>query len=432
MPSSANWRYVTYGDGKFVAVTYYSSRAAYSTNGISWTASTLPSSANWSSVTYGNGKFVAVASGPSTTAAYWSGTVASLYTITNSAIKINSAVIMYLENAHAVSSYNKENGSITVSMASAPITAIPYTLQIIETSTEGAFEIVNDYVTPEQVQSNWTESSITSKAFIQNKPTVDQAYNSSSSNAQSGTAVAEALRDSVAPVDLPATSKYVTGTIEISDWEAIAGSNEYSYTIVTSDIIGLNYLKVLRLSYKGTIYIYSTADNGRITLHLAATPTAAITYTLQIVETSEQGTVILINTARDVAGAYRRSIYSLAEAYRAHLTNTIDPRKTYIVKWAGASGVTDEKQFNYSTMVNISAATVNGYEGYQLIGAFFDIGNPNSPTTSYMRRVRCEYWYDTTVGASYHYLSAKKEDYKFSDGSLSFVDLYIYDVIEIG
>jgi hypothetical protein len=53
MPSSEAWRSVTYGDGAFVAVAYYSDEAAYSTDGITWTASTLPSSADWRSVTYG-------------------------------------------------------------------------------------------------------------------------------------------------------------------------------------------------------------------------------------------------------------------------------------------------------------------------------------------------------------------------------------------
>ena len=60
-PSSTNWKSVTYGNGKFVAVTGSSSKAAYSTNGINWISASLPSSAYWKSVTYGNGKFVAVA-----------------------------------------------------------------------------------------------------------------------------------------------------------------------------------------------------------------------------------------------------------------------------------------------------------------------------------------------------------------------------------
>ena len=61
LPSNADWRSVTYGNGKFVAVAYGSTKATYSTDGITWTAATMPSSAGWQSVTYGNGKFVAVA-----------------------------------------------------------------------------------------------------------------------------------------------------------------------------------------------------------------------------------------------------------------------------------------------------------------------------------------------------------------------------------
>ena len=69
MPSSSNWSSVTYGNGRFVAVGNGSNTAAYSTDGITWTAVTMPSSGHWISATYGNGRFVAVAS-RDTTAAY--------------------------------------------------------------------------------------------------------------------------------------------------------------------------------------------------------------------------------------------------------------------------------------------------------------------------------------------------------------------------
>ena len=52
MPSSANWASVTYGDGKFV-VAAGSNAAAYSTDGITWTASTLPNIGYWRSITAG-------------------------------------------------------------------------------------------------------------------------------------------------------------------------------------------------------------------------------------------------------------------------------------------------------------------------------------------------------------------------------------------
>ena len=61
MPISSIWRSITYGNGKFV-VMGASSNAAYSEDGITWTATTMPSSTDWESVAYGNGKFVVVAS----------------------------------------------------------------------------------------------------------------------------------------------------------------------------------------------------------------------------------------------------------------------------------------------------------------------------------------------------------------------------------
>jgi hypothetical protein len=50
MPSSAYWYGVAYGDGKFVAVAYNSSKAAYSPDGINWIETTLPNSGRWYSV----------------------------------------------------------------------------------------------------------------------------------------------------------------------------------------------------------------------------------------------------------------------------------------------------------------------------------------------------------------------------------------------
>ena len=56
------WKTVTYGDGKFVAISQ-STEVMWSTDAVNWTSATATESANWSSVTYGNGRFVAVANG---------------------------------------------------------------------------------------------------------------------------------------------------------------------------------------------------------------------------------------------------------------------------------------------------------------------------------------------------------------------------------
>ena len=68
------------------------------------------------------------------------------YTISNSAIKTNSTVSMYLNSADEVRTYSKTDGSVVVEMDAVPTVAIHYTLQVVETSAEGAFEIINSYV----------------------------------------------------------------------------------------------------------------------------------------------------------------------------------------------------------------------------------------------------------------------------------------------
>jgi hypothetical protein len=61
IPVITEWRSVTYGNGKYVAVGSTTDKAAISTDGITWTTSNLPVSAAWRSITYNNGVFVAIA-----------------------------------------------------------------------------------------------------------------------------------------------------------------------------------------------------------------------------------------------------------------------------------------------------------------------------------------------------------------------------------
>lgn len=58
MPANKNWRSVSYGNNKFVAVSY-SDKFAYSSDGNNWSATTITSSQNWHNVLYGNNKFLA-------------------------------------------------------------------------------------------------------------------------------------------------------------------------------------------------------------------------------------------------------------------------------------------------------------------------------------------------------------------------------------
>ena len=54
LPASISWQSVTYGNSTFVAVAYGSATAASSTDGITWTARTLPSSGQWITATAGS------------------------------------------------------------------------------------------------------------------------------------------------------------------------------------------------------------------------------------------------------------------------------------------------------------------------------------------------------------------------------------------
>ena len=58
--NDASWSTICFGDGKFVVVSDSGSKAAYSSDGINWTETTMIEGENWVKSCYGNGKFVAI------------------------------------------------------------------------------------------------------------------------------------------------------------------------------------------------------------------------------------------------------------------------------------------------------------------------------------------------------------------------------------
>ena len=81
-------------------------------------------------------------------------------TISDSAIKVNSAVTMYTNTSEKIAVGGKTNGNVTLIAPSIPTTDIPYSLEIVGTDTEGLFELINGYV-PEipSVSSNYDDFS---------------------------------------------------------------------------------------------------------------------------------------------------------------------------------------------------------------------------------------------------------------------------------
>ena len=67
-------------------------------------------------------------------------------TISDSAIKVNSAVTMYTNTSEKIAVGEKTNGNVTLIAPSIPETAISYSLEIVGTDTEGLFELVNGYI----------------------------------------------------------------------------------------------------------------------------------------------------------------------------------------------------------------------------------------------------------------------------------------------
>ena len=88
-------------------------------------------------------------------------------TISDSAIKVNSAVTMYTNTSEKIAAGKKTDGSVTLTADVAPELSISYSLEIVGTDTEGLFEIVNGYV-PEvsSASSNYDE--------LENVPVINQ------------------------------------------------------------------------------------------------------------------------------------------------------------------------------------------------------------------------------------------------------------------
>lgn len=64
--------------------------------------------------------------------------------ISNSAIKVNSAVTMYIDYNGKIKAGEKTDGSLTVSVIEAPTIDIPYAIEIVDTDVEGLFEVINN------------------------------------------------------------------------------------------------------------------------------------------------------------------------------------------------------------------------------------------------------------------------------------------------
>ena len=92
--------------------------------------------------------------------------------ISNSAIKVNSAVTMYIDYNGKIKAAGKADGSLTLSASATPTVEIPYAIEITDTNTEGLFEVVNNIP---QIQSDWAQTDNSAVDYIKNKPSLNVA-----------------------------------------------------------------------------------------------------------------------------------------------------------------------------------------------------------------------------------------------------------------
>ena len=116
---------------------------------------------NWATKTVGDGSAMMVNTGQNTslliTKFGGEGFGTSIQaTISDSAIKVNSAVTMYTNTREKISVGTKTNGSVTLIAPSIPTSdLIPYSLEIVGTDTEGLFELINGYVPEISAAPQW-------------------------------------------------------------------------------------------------------------------------------------------------------------------------------------------------------------------------------------------------------------------------------------
>ena len=192
--------------------------------------------------------------------------------IENSAIKVNSAVKMFIDYSGKIKAVGKASGSLTVSANAIPTVDIPYAIEITDTNVEGLFEIINSYVPdiskiPTQQQADWAQTDDTAVDYIKNKPAIPEIP--------------------TIPTNLPQTANGSTTqtwakgetTIEVSD----------SSITLTSDID-------IILSYEGEIT--GTFTTGKFTLQANPALTKNVTFKYKIKQTSGYGQINIINNYR--------------------------------------------------------------------------------------------------------------------------------------
>lgn len=192
--------------------------------------------------------------------------------ISNSAIKVNSAVTMYIDYSGKIKAVGKASGSLTVSANAIPTVDIPYAIEINDTNKEGLFEVINSYVPempkiPTQQQADWAQTDNTAADYIKNKPAIPEIP--------------------TIPTNLPQTADGST--------EQTWSKGETTIEVSNSSITSTSDIDII-LSYEGEIT--GTFTTGKFTLQANPALTKNVTFKYKIKQTSGYGQINIINNYR--------------------------------------------------------------------------------------------------------------------------------------
>ena len=266
------------------------------------------------------------------------------YTISNSAIKTNSTVSMYLNSADEVRTYSKTDGSIVVEMDAVPTVAIHYTLQVVETSAEGAFEIINSYVP--SIPENPTSLPVTYKKVSGELPisgwtaTVLPLWEG---NFSKGASSGESIILPAGSLDFNKLKQY-TNTTDWQIWTDYAHtSNTYQtprYANAFSDEIRIGSDQIsFKIKPDGSLYAYNQGSSSVTFKGLKCLANSQYTFSISDTDITANSSVKMYLTDKGGVKAYSKAVGSI-QVIRDTVPTTAIPYE-YEVEQTSAEGLFD-------------------------------------------------------------------------------------------
>ena len=372
MPAVGSW-IVTYGNGKYVAVASGNTNGAYSTDGINWTEMSMPTSRSWNGLTYGNGKFVAVAASSdkgaySTDGVTWTEmsmpTSRDWASVTYGDGKFVAVVVDSLYGAYSTDGITWTEMSMSASRIWRRVTygngkfvAVAYISDKGAYSTDGI---------------NWTEMSMPTSRSWNGLTYGDDKFVAVAFNSDKGAYSTDGI--TWTETTLPASIRWNDVTYGDGKFVAVAQSSangaywkaaaDVTYTISDTDITANTSVKMY-LTDEGGVKAYSKAV-GSIQVIRDTVPTTAIPYEYEVEQTSTDGLFEVINAYVPDVPTKTSQLTNDSGFVKTSEANTFTAVQTF----SNADGIKTDRVHNLD----------NNDAWYNFDGANNRFGSPSRPT----------------------------------------------------